>query len=170
MSLKNSFLTWPKRNIYAVLPSDCPELFQPQLAKVYLQGGGMIAPYCSEGVPIEDNRGEDVSCVFRASWDPPQAFDEFGNPLPLIWENVFLVFSSLNSWFGENDLPNGDVLQWIMDVNSDRAWDTPLVGSSEIGGENVINPITNPCNPSGRYVTFGGGFIQEVEVRLNIPF
>ena len=163
MSLNNSFLTWPKRNLYPVLPSDCPQLFQPQLAKVYLQGGNMIAPYCIEGVPIEDNRGEGISCVFSADWDPPQAFDEFGIPLPLIWENIFLVFMSLNSWFGENDLPNGDVLQWIMDVNSDRAWDSPLVGS--------INPITNPCNPSGTYETFGGGgLIQEVEVRLNVPF
>jgi len=164
--MNNSFPTWPKRNIYAYEPCQCPELFQPQFSKVYLQGGGMIAPYCSEGIPIKDNRDNRFSCAFTASWDPPQAFDEFENPLPLVWEHVFLYYSFLFM----DGFP--DVAQWIMEVDSDRAWDTPLVGYSEIEGQNVINPLTNPCNPSGRYVTIGGngGFIQEVEVRLNRPF
>jgi hypothetical protein len=152
--MNNSFPTFPKR-LNLNDPCDCDQLFQVGNNKIYIQSPDMIAPYCNEGVLIQDNRANENSCSYQASYDPPQDFDEFGVPLPLIFENIFLVYTSLNSWLGENNLPNGNVNQWIMDVNSDRPWSSPLVGESEPNG-GILAPIKNPCNPSGHYTPFFG--------------
>ena len=159
--MNNSFPTFPKK-LSSNDPCDCDQLFQFGNNKIYIQSNDMIAPYCNQGIFIQDNRGNPAPCLYSAQWFPDEEFDEFGNPLPAIFETVSLQYTTLNSiLFGFGDLgPNADLKQWIMGVNSDRAWESPLIG---------VAPLTNACNPAGTYVNFFNGFPTILEVSFN-PF
>jgi hypothetical protein len=158
--MNNSFPTFPKRLFNE--PCDCDQLFDIN-NKIYIQSDAMIAPHCDEGIPILDNRDNNNPCYYEAYWSTPMEFDEFGVMIPLVFESVILQYARLSDLlFGFGDLgPNADLKQWIMSIDSDTPWTSPLIGAA---------PLTNPCNPSGNYVNFVEGGVPVLTQVSLAPF